>query len=180
MMSQIMKRIGIGVGLATLLVIAIGFMLPSTYTITRSVVIKADTARVHTLVGDLERWPEWTTWLQDDPTIVVTLGATTAGMGASQTWVGDSGSGELTFTRCDPAWGIAYDMGFDQGKYFAECDMTYHPKDGGTEVVWRMTGDNGLNVLQRYMGLVMDAMVGPMFEDGLNRLKLAAETGDEV
>jgi hypothetical protein len=38
-----------------------------------------------------------------------------------------------------------------------------------------MTGDNGLNVLERYLGLMMDAVVGPVFESGLDRLKVAAE-----
>jgi hypothetical protein len=176
MMPQILKRIAIGVGLATLIVIAVGFMLPGSYTVTRKVTVKAAPAAIHALVGDLEQWPEWTPFLEADPTTVVTVGDKTTGAGASQSWTGESGSGELTFTRSEPDWGIAYDMVFDEGAYRSTCDMTYKVVDDGTEVSWSMAGDNGLNVLKRYMGMVMDKWVGPMFEDGLNKLKLVAET----
>ena len=40
-------------GLATLLVVVIGFMLPATYTVTRAVTINAAPDRIHTFVGDL-------------------------------------------------------------------------------------------------------------------------------
>jgi hypothetical protein len=175
-MMPILKRIGIGVGLATLLVVVVGFMLPATYSITRSVRITADPARIHALVGDLEQWPAWMPWVKADPTIRVTLGDRTSGEGAHQSWVGDSGGGELTFTRADPTWGIGYDMNFDEGKYQSHSTMEYRPAGPATEVVWIMTGDNGRNPFSRYFGLMMDPMVGPMFEEGLNRLKLAAET----
>jgi len=174
-MGAIMKRVGIGVGLATLLVIVVGFMLPSTYVISRTVTINADSARIHALVGDLEQWPEWTPWAKADPTIVVTFGDKTTGVGAHQSWTGDSGGGELTFTRSDTTSGIAYDMSMDEGKHSSRGTMEYHPADGATEVVWGMTGDLGRNPFNRYFGLMMDPMVGPMFEEGLVRLKMVAE-----
>jgi hypothetical protein len=175
MLVQILKRVAIGVGLATLLVIVVGLLLPRTYKVERRVTIAAEPARIHALVGDLERWPEWSSWIQEDPTIEIDLGPTTAGVGAHQSWQGQSGSGELTFTRSDPARGIAYDMAFDQGDYLAKGEIGYRSTGGSTEVVWTMSGDAGLNILGRYLGLMMDAMVGPMFESGLDHLKVAAE-----
>jgi hypothetical protein len=175
-MGPILKRIGIGIGLATLLVVAVGFMLPASYTVSRAVTIDADPAHIHTFVGDLERWSAWTPWVKADPTIVVTTGDKTSGIGAHQSWTGDSGGGELTFTRSDPNWGIGYDMSFDDGKYRSQGTMEYKSAGGATEVTWVMRGDNGKNPFSRYFGLMMDPMVGPMFEDGLNRLKLVAET----
>ena len=38
-----------------------------------------------------------------------------------------------------------------------------------------MTGDNGWNLLARYFGLMMDPLMGSMFDEGLARLKLVAE-----
>jgi len=174
-MGPIIKRVGIGVGLATLLVVAVGFMLPSSYTVSRSVIINADPSHIHTFVGDLAQWPEWTPWVKADPTIVVTRGDRTTGVGAHQDWTGDSGSGSLTFTRSDPAWGLAYDMSLDEGKYDSQATMTYWIDGETTEVIWMMTGDLGNNPFSRYFGLMMDPMIGPMFEEGLNRLKLVAE-----
>lgn len=175
-MGPILKRIGIGIGLATLLVIVVGFMLPATYTVSRAVIINADPAHIHAFVGDLEQWPAWTPWIKADPTIEVTIGDNTSGVGAHQSWTGDSGGGELTFTRSDPARGIGYDMSFDGGKYRSQGTLEYNQAGSATEVTWVMQGDNGNNPFSRYFGLMMDPMVGPMFEDGLNRLKLVAET----
>lgn len=174
-MVPILKRIGIGIALATILVIAVGFALPSSYTISRTVTISASPTRIHALAGDLKKWPDWTPWAKADPSIVIKYGDLTEGVGAHQSWTGNSGGGELTFTRSDPAWGVAYDMNMDDGKYLSKSTLEYKNAGSATEVIWTMHGENGNNPLNRYFGLMMDPMVGPMFEDGLNRLKLEAE-----
>jgi len=174
-MGPIMTRIGIGVGLATLVVVIVGFILPATYTVSRTVTIAADIERVHQFVGDLEQWDQWTPWVKADPTIVVTFGDKTTGVGAHQDWSGDSGNGALTFTRSDPAWGVAYDMSMEEGKHDSKATMEYTQNAGATEVAWVMIGELGNNPFNRYFGLMMDPLIGPMFEEGLNRLKLVAE-----
>ena len=174
-MSQILKRVGIGVGGATLLVIVVGFLLPSTFEVSKSVIIKAAPERIHEFTGDLTRWPEWTPWLKDDPNLVVTYGDKTTGVGASQVWQGGSSEGHLVLTRCDPTWGIAYDMAFDKSTYESTGSLQYKTVPESTEVIWTMTGDNGMNILARYFGALMPSMIGPMFEEGLARLKMVSE-----
>jgi Polyketide cyclase / dehydrase and lipid transport len=44
------------------------------------------------------------------------------------------------------------------------------PAAGGTQVVWTMQADMGLNPIGRVMGLFMDRIVGPTFEVGLKNL----------
>ncbi len=180
MPSKIFARIGLGIGAATLLVVIVGFLLPSTFEVSKSVIIKAPPEHIHEFIGDLTRWPEWTPWLKDDPNLVVTLGSKTTGAGASQTWQGDSSNGRLTFTRCDPAWGIAYDMAFDRNTYESTGTLQYRPVTQGTEVVWTMTGDNGMNIMARYFGFLMPALIGPMFEEGLAGLKMVSERSDST
>ena len=53
--------------------------------------------------------------------------------------------------------------------------MRYAVVDSGVQVTWDMKGDAGFNLLDRFFGLLMDAVVGPMFDEGLARLKLVAE-----
>lgn len=175
-MGPILKRVSIGVGLATLAVLGVGFLLPATYSVNRSLVIKAEAAHIHTFVNDLEQWPNWSPWVKDDPTIEVVLGEITAGVGAHQTWEGSRDSGEITFTRSDPAVGIGFHMALDHGKYLSTGTIEYTLLDGGTEVIWTMNGENSGNPIDRYFFLMMDPMTGPIFEDGLNRLKLLSET----
>ena len=134
MVSGILVRIGIGIIAATVLAAVIGLFLPSTFEIEKSVVIKAAPERIHQFTGDLDRWPEWTPWLKEDPDLVVTVGDQTTGVGATQAWTGGSSDGELTFTRCDPGWGISYDMTFNKKNYISSsifliiCDLLYNTR----------------------------------------------------
>jgi len=173
-MLKLFKWFAIVLGVLLLVFIVTGFLLPSSYAVERSATINASPDQIHQLVGDLRRWPEWTPWTEVDPTIQTTYGATTTGVGASQAWTGDSGGGELTFTQSDPLIGIEYEMSFD-GAFFSTGVMRYEVTPTGTLVTWGMRGDMN-NFIGRYMGLLMNAMVGPSFESGLAKLKAAAET----
>ena len=175
MVLPLLKRIGLGIGLATLLVVGVGLALPREYTISRSIVIDASVDRIHELCDDLEQWPRWTPWFKADPNLEINVGPVTHGEGAHQSWDGKSSKGELTFTRSDPDWGVGFDLTFDDGGTRAACTMSYAPVDSGIQVTWVMTGDNGYDLLSRYFGLLMDSVMGPMFEEGLARLKLLAE-----
>ena len=89
---------------------------------------------------------------------------------------------ELTFTKCDPASGIAYDMAFiyEGDRSPATSAMTYEKAEGGgTKVTWTMEGDVGTMappVVAGYMNaFVMKGSIGGMFEKGLEKLKASAE-----
>ncbi|MDX1432889.1 MAG: SRPBCC family protein [Gammaproteobacteria bacterium] len=157
--------------------IAIGLALPSDYHVQRSISVNAPPERIHALVGNLERWPEWTPWQAADPGIRVSYGAITSGVGARQSWVGESGSGELTFTESSPEKGVRYDLSFDDGAFRSQAAMLYTREADATRVTWTMSGDVGLSIVGRYFALMMDSTAGPMFEDGLARLKTKAEQG---
>ncbi len=176
----ILARVGIGVGAATILVIVIGFFLPRTFSVERSIVIDAAPAHIHGWLDDLHRWSEWTPWLKEDPSLVVTVGEVSAGAGASQTWTGDSGGGWLRLTRSEPDWGVAYEMAFAGDKYPSTGGLLFGRDDAGARVTWTMTGDLGWNPFERYPGLLLGSLIGPMFDEGLAKLRMLAETADEA
>lgn len=160
------------------LIVSVGLFLPTTYRVERSVVIDAKPYEVHEYVGDLTKWDEWTPWKEEDPTIVVTRGGTTSGVGATQSWVGESGSGALTIINDSPEKGIQYDLVFEGGAYVSKSEMVYHElQDGDTRVTWVMIGDMEKPVIGGYLALMMDSMIGKMFERGLSNLKTKVETG---
>jgi len=153
-----------------------GFILPSDYHVEREVQIQASAPEIHEFVGELRRWDTWTPWKDSDPTIVVQFGDKTTGVGAYQSWTGESGAGELTFTECSPARGVAYDMSFDEGSYQSVGAILYRETGESTVVTWTMDGDSGMNLVARWMGLMMDKWVGPEFQKGLDKLKLVVES----
>ncbi|MBL8857824.1 MAG: SRPBCC family protein [Planctomycetes bacterium] len=176
-----MKKVLMVVGLVTLvflvLFVVIGFFLPTRVSVARTVTIHADKPAVHAWCSDLKKWPEWTPWAEADKTVVTTLGPITSGVGASQSWTGDSGNGELTLTQSDPNTGIAYDMNFINGEHKTpmKSAMTYRTSGDATEVTWTLDGDMDTPVLGGYVVLMMGGAIDAMFDQGLAKLKTKVE-----
>jgi len=175
MMGRILIRIGIGVVAATVLAAVVGLFLPSTFVVEKEVLVKASPETIHEFVGDLAQWPQWNPWLEEDPNQVVTFGTATTGPGASQTWEGGASDGHMSFTSCNPTWGVAYEMTFKKNSYTSTGSLLYTTVADGTEVFWHMTGDSGNNIMARYFIGLMPSLVGPQLEEGLTRLKLISE-----
>lgn len=175
-MKKLLKFVFVPLATLALAFVAIAIFLPSEYRVERSIVIDAPRDRIHALVGDLQRWPEWMPWQDADPTIQIRRGGRTSGVGAHQSWIGDSGSGEVTFTASSPESGLEYDISFDDGAFRSVGIIQYQPDGNATLVTWVMAGDVGGDLLGRYFAVMMDSMVGPMFADGLEKLKQTAET----
>ncbi len=178
MMSRIIIRIGIGVVAATVLAAIVGLFLPSKFVVEKEVVVKASPETIHEFVGDMAQWTQWNPWLQEDPNQVVTSGETTTGPGASQSWEGGASDGHMSFTSCNPASGVSYEMTFKKNSYTSTGSLLYRPVADGTEVFWHMTGDSGNNIMARYFIGLMPSLVGPQFEEGLARLKLISEKAE--
>lgn len=177
-MLTFLKWVGLTV-IGVLAVLAtIGFALPPEYRIERTIVIEADTGRIHELVGDLTQWPSWTLWQRLDPTLKIVYGEKTSGVGARQVWNGSSGNGELTFTKCDRDTGVAYDLFFERGGFKSLGGISYSPSGDRTTVTWTMSGDFGLNLPGRFAGMMMRPKVEEMFDLGLRRLKHLAEAAE--
>lgn len=172
-----MKKILLVVLALVLAFVLIGLFLPKHVSRTRTITINADRARIHALVANLEKWPDWTPWQEADPTVKTTLGALHTGVGASQTWTGKDGEGELTFTQCDPSTGIAYDMSFINGtkKMPMKSAMLYRANGAATDVTWNFEGDMDIPVFGGWLVLFMGGSMDDMFDKGLQKLKAQAE-----
>ena len=170
----------IALGLIAVLIL-IGLAMPTQYSIVRSRTIAAPAAAVHAFVGDLEKWPEWMPWEQQDPSIITSRGEKTTGVGAKQSWTSSkAGDGEVEFTECNEGTGIAYDMTFiSKGKRApAKASFRYSPAGDGTEVTWTMEGDAACMmppVVRGLMKPVMTGMIGKNFDRGLDSLKEKVE-----
>ena len=176
-----MQKIGIGLLVLLGLGVVAGLVMPTTYAIEREVTIDATPAQVHEFVGHLEKWPEWAPWQKHDETLETVLGDKTTGIGASQSWSGKDGEGELTLTQCDASTGIAYDMAFINGDVRAPstCAMNYTQEGSKTKVSWTMEGDFSdmmPPVLSGLMAPLTKSMIGGFFDEGLQDLKVKVET----
>lgn len=174
-MKNFIKIFLTGFLLLVVLFLAVGSMLSKKYEVSRSIVVNAPKEKVHNYVGDLRMWDEWSPWKNGDANLKITFGEKTSGVGASQKWVSENGDGSLKFTSSDPEKGIEYDLSFDEGNYICKSSMLYETVNGGTKITWNLTGDATEVVLGGYFALLMDYMAGPMFENGLSKLKSKVE-----
>lgn len=169
----------LGIVVALLLVLVIGgLLLPSDYSVTRSVQIAAPADKVYALLEDPRAWKRWTVWNQRDPSMQISYSGPPTGAGAGWAWTSESeGSGSMTFTTAEPGQRLGYTLSFPEFDSTSTGELQLEPADGGTRVTWSLNGDMGANPLMHWFALMMDRMVGPDFAAGLANLKAEAEKG---
>jgi ribosome-associated toxin RatA of RatAB toxin-antitoxin module len=170
---RIVKKIVLGLIILIAVFMGIGLLLPSGYKVERSTVINAPAEVVFDQVNDLKKNEAWSPW--KDPTMRITYGPVTAGKGASSSWTSkDMGSGTQTIEESVPQSSIRTHLDFgDMGQ--AKAHWSFVPEGEGVKVTQGMSGDQGMNPVKRWFGLMMDNMIGPYFEKGLASLKQVSE-----
>ena len=156
--------------------IVIGLFLPKEYIVSRSIVIDSDPEKIHKFVGDLKNWELWSPWIESDPSLEVKLGDKTTGVGASQSWKGEDGSGSLTFVKSDPERGVQYDLDFNDGQYKCVASFDYEDQGDSTKVTWNMQGSMDMPIIGGYLASKLDSLVGTEFQKGLEKLKKVVES----
>jgi uncharacterized protein YndB with AHSA1/START domain len=173
-----LKRVVVAVvGLVALLLV-IGLLLPSGFKVQRSMQIAAPPAKVYPLIADPRQWKNWSVWNQRDPAMQMQYSGADSGAGAKWSWQSKTeGNGAMEFTAAVPNERIVYALSFPDMGMTSRGELQLVPEDTGTRVTWTNEGDMGGNPINRYFGVMMDSLVGPDFEAGLNNLKAAAERG---
>jgi uncharacterized protein YndB with AHSA1/START domain len=165
------------VGALALALVAVGFFLPSTFLVSRSVVIDAPPKKVYDLVVEPRQWSRWSVWNRRDPAMKVTYKGPPFGMGARWDWVSKSeGTGSMEFTHVEPDRAVEYALNFADFNMKSSGALRLEPQAGATRVTWTSSGDVGGNPVKHYLAAMMDRMVGPDFEAGLANLKALAES----
>lgn len=172
-----LKKIFLWILAILAILVIIAYLLPRHYKVERSVYVKADKMQVYSLCCNLSDWKLWAAWTKElDSTAVFEYTGPDCQVGAAQKWSGKvMGTGEMTITDIQPGQLIAYDLSFQQGKYLSKGELIFEPAGDSVKVTWNDKGDLGYNPMNRYMGLMMDRMMGPDFQKGLEKLKMVAE-----
>ena|ERR1043165_5866507 len=176
------KRILLGLLALIAILVVIGFFLPSSYHVERSVTIKGKPANVFPFVNGLKAWNYWSAWspMQDPKKygdMKQEYSTPDSGKGATMSWSGkEAGNGKFTITDSDPEKGISYDLDFEKGQYLSNGVIRFEPAGDSVKVTWTNEGKLGMNPIGRYFGLLMDRFMGPDFETGLANLKKRVET----
>jgi effector-binding domain-containing protein len=173
---KILKALLIIIVLCVVAAIIAGITAPSHVHVERSITIDAPFEAIYQPINDLKQWESWSPWHKMDTTMQVTYGSISEGLGASYRWDsknGNVGKGELTITHSSND-SICTAMNFMENG-IGTGKFSFSPAEKGIHVTWSMESDMGANPFKKLFGYLMDKMVGPVFEKGLNDLKTIAE-----
>lgn len=164
------RILGTGAGVL-LLALAVGFMLPGTWSAERSAVVSLPPGALFPLLDSPEGWRAWTPW----PDSGVVAEGPPRGPGSRLAWrsreLGD-GFFEIVDTR-EEAW-VAYRVEVQGGSMRTEGRIDLESVTEGTRVTWQEEGDFGRNPLMGYWARFMRRAQESEMEKGLARLEARA------
>lgn len=171
-----MQKLIYGIGGFVVILLLIGFALPSQSRFVVTAEIDAPRATVFALINDMHRVNLWAPYTETDPNAQVVYSGPTRGRGATVTWDGVVvGSGTQTITESRP-WEyieIVINAG-EAGESRTRFDLGQGT--GTTIVNWGFEHDYGLNVIGRYVGLMVTGVLKRDYEQHIVALKELAES----
>lgn len=163
----------------------LAFLLPKEFVVTRNIEINAPVEVVYEQANTLSNWANWSAWHEMDPDADHVYSSPDYGVGASYSWNGDPkkiAQGELTIIEIEENKSmrtniVFFNEGEETGR--GNGQWVFSEKNGKTHISWSFMGDMGYNPLARWMGLLMDGMLGPQLETGLSNMKIFLESKDD-
>lgn len=171
---KLLKKIGLVLAGLLVLLVLISFFLPSQVHVERSRFIAGPPEAAFAQVNTLKNWETWSPWHRIDPkNTTYTFSEKPEGEGAWYVWKSthpNVGNGKLTLTKSLPNEAVEANLDFE-GMGTSRTGYYFKPEGNGTRVTFSMDGDMSRPVVVgKYVGLLMDGMLGPMFEQGLANL----------
>ncbi|HEV7230280.1 MAG TPA: SRPBCC family protein [Bacteroidia bacterium] len=166
-----LKKIVIVVLSLILLLVVASLFMPRNAYVERSRLIKAPSDIVFNQVNILKNWEKWSPWHRLDPHMQMTYSGPEAGAGAAYAWKSTQknvGNGKLTVNSSNTD-SILTTIEFE-GKGNSDAGFRFKKEGNDTRVTWFMKFDMGMSPIAKIFGLMMDKMIGPDFEKGLNSL----------
>ena len=154
---------------ATLLLgfLAVGFLLPGTWSAERTATLDEPPEVVFPLVEAPQAWRRWTAW----PDSGLVAQGPERGVGARLVWDdAELGDGSFEIVASEPLRSVRYRVRVQGGSMHTDGTFVLERTAGGTTVTWREEGDFGRNPLMGYWARLMSRAQGRELEKALTRL----------
>lgn len=157
----------------------VALFLPKEFVLEREVTINKPAEVVFAQVVNFENRVKWSPWAALDPGAENTYEGTMGEIGSSWMWEGDPekvGTGSLEIVNLKLGQLIETKLVFVSPRAGeANGRFTFNQTDTGTKVMWHFDQKLAYPV-ERYVGMfLLDGMLGPKFESGLQKLKTQCE-----
>ncbi len=172
------KKIVIALFVLPVLIFGIAFLLPKESQLSRSIVIDQSPEAVFSKINNFRDSQRWSPWAQMDPDMKVIHEGSVSDGGAKMSWRSshpEVGNGSQEIIKSVYPEHLHIQLSFE-GQGDAEAFFDLKPvNEASTEVTWSFKSVHGENLLTRYLGLMLDAWIGPKYEEGLSNLKALLE-----
>lgn len=139
------------------------------FSVERSKIINSPKSAVFNYVNDYRNWEDFGSWAIEDPEMKMTYPGNTIGKGATYSWTGKDGDGNMQTLSVKENESIVQKMNYNG----TESEVFWSFKDtlGGTKVTWKTVGKMGF-VFKIYAALNGGAekTIGTMYEKSLANL----------
>ncbi len=145
---------------------------PNEFEVTRTRTIKAPAAIIYDNVIDFKNWESWSSWVEADPDMKITLANQTKGVNGSYSWEDKDGIGTMKTTEASPNRSIQQRMQFAE---FPPSDVNWKftpNNDGSTDATWTISGKDLPFIFKMFSVLMggMEKQIGPHYERSLEKL----------
>ena len=173
-----MKKIALAVAVIVVGILAYAAFQPDTFTISRSVTIKASPEKIYPYMSDFHKGDLWSPYEKKDPAMKRTFSGPESGKGATYDFDGNKevGKGRLEIIEAEPPSKVVLTLDMiEPMKGHNTVEYTLVPKGDRTEVTWSMHGKNSYlgKIISTFVNI--DKMVGKDFQTGLANLKTLVE-----
>lgn len=174
---KVLKRLLFGVVAIFVILLVIGFLLPRTRHVERSVAIGAPACVVFAQVNGFRNFNDWSPFVAVMPDASYSFEGPDFGVGAKIRWEAagpDADVGSQTIVASTPyeRVDIELDLGAEGD---AQSAFLLAEENGATLLTWAFDTDFGLDIPGRYWGIFLDRQLGPLYAQGLANLKRIAE-----
>lgn len=181
------KKIALGVcgslAAIVLVILILAATKPDTVHVERSLVMRGTPAQVFPYANDFLKFTTWIPWTELDLQQIMEFSEPASGVGAWYTWAGNDevGTGRMELLSAEPTK-VVHQLEFiEPFASVAESAVTMQAIGADqVEVTWSYTQDADFGTKLMTVFMDMDAMLGPDFERGLERLQLLVEADYEA
>ena len=160
-----------------ILLAVIGMLLPSSAQVERSILINAPASSIFPHLNSMRAFHAWSPWSGIDPNTHYRFEGPEQGPGSRMVWESGHdqvgrGSQEIVDSVRDQRVEMRLAFG-DKGD--GSATFLLEPAGTATRVRWQFHTRFGWDLFGRYVGLMLDGMIGVSYEKGLNTLKSRVE-----
>ena len=139
------------------------------FSVVKSQVINSPKSNVYNFVNDFRNWEDFGSWITEDPEIKVSYPNKTIGPGASFSWQGKDGSGDMNTAFVKENDSISQKMNYNGTS--SSVFWSFKDTIGGTKVTWKTIGkmDFSMKVYTAFNGGI-NKIMGKIYEKSLANL----------